>query len=285
MKSKKMVIGAVSSAGFFFFVLILLIVVAASGGSGSEEPLNRYHDHKEIYTQIIQEVYEEKGYRVKANELCWYFVLTNTRPNFAEVKIMANWIAEHDFSYSQLAEKFKEMDDKREALEEYSILELVIFIEDLDDLNEIQEDDNDEIVVGEGSEIGVKIAKKALTRIGYMYLWGGCHTMEEVRNPNQTRFDCSGLVCWAHYQNGIDIGVANTKLLSRMGKKVNKADLSVGDIILFSSNKSYAGIHHVGIYIGNNQMVHAPQDGVPVQIARIDSPFFTNEYYAARRLY
>ncbi len=60
---------------------------------------------------------------------------------------------------------------------------------------------------------GLAIANKALTRQGYMYVWGGCHSMSQISNPNWTKFDCSGLVNWAHYQAGVNIGSNTTKSL------------------------------------------------------------------------
>lgn len=58
-----------------------------------------------------------------------------------------------------------------------------------------------------------------------------------------------------------------------------------GDIILFSSNGQASGVHHVGIYIGNNQMVHAPSTGQPVQVANLSYSYWQNEWYTCRRLY
>lgn len=135
-------------------------------------------------------------------------------------------------------------------------------------------------------ELGLAIANKALTRQGYMYVWGGCHTMSEVKNPNQTKFDCSGLVCWAHYQCGVNIGVQSTKWnLATAGKSVSKANIQAGDIILFSDNGAFSGVHHVGIYIGDNKMVHAPSTGKPVQVADLSYSYWQNEWYTCRRLY
>lgn len=136
-----------------------------------------------------------------------------------------------------------------------------------------------------GTKVGRAIANKALTKLGYMYLWGGCHTMNEIKNPNTTRFDCSGLVCWAHYQCGVNIGVQYTGSLVYMGQKVSKSNIQAGDIILFSNNGSLSGIHHVGIYIGNNQMVHAPSTGKPIQVANLSNAYWQKEWYVARRLY
>lgn len=135
------------------------------------------------------------------------------------------------------------------------------------------------------SSRGLAIANKALTRQGYMYSWGGCHSMSQIANPNWTKFDCSGLVNWAHYQAGVNIGSNTTKTLCGVGTQVDRGSMQAGDIILFSSNGSYSGVHHVGIYIGGNRMVHAPSSGKPVQVATLGNDYWQREFYQARRCY
>ena len=135
------------------------------------------------------------------------------------------------------------------------------------------------------SSRGLAIANKALTRQGYMYSWGGCHSMSQISNPNWTKFDCSGLVNWAHYQAGVNIGSNTTKTLCGVGTQVDRGSMQAGDIILFSSNGSYSGVHHVGIYIGGNRMVHAPSSGKPVQVATLGNGYWQREFYQARRCY
>lgn len=135
------------------------------------------------------------------------------------------------------------------------------------------------------SSRGLAIANKALTRQGYMYSWGGCHSMSQIANPNWTKFDCSGLVNWAHYQAGVNIGSNTTKTLCDVGTQVDRGSMQAGDIILFSSNGSYSGVHHVGIYIGGNRMVHAPSSGKPVQVATLGNGYWQREFYQARRCY
>lgn len=135
------------------------------------------------------------------------------------------------------------------------------------------------------SSRGLAIANKALTRQGYMYSWGGCHSMSQIANPNWTKFDCSGLVNWAHYQAGVNIGSNTTKTLCGVGTQVDRGSMQAGDIILFSSNGSYSGVHHVGIYIGGNRMVHAPSSGKPVQVASLGNGYWQREFYQARRCY
>lgn len=135
-------------------------------------------------------------------------------------------------------------------------------------------------------ELGLAIANKALTRIGYMYVWGGSHSWSTIQNPNQTDFDCSGLVNWAHYQCGVNLGrIHYTGSLVNAGKAVSRSNLQAGDIILFSDNGAVSGVHHVGIYIGNNQMVHAPTTGQAVQVANLNTNYWQREWLSCRRLY
>lgn len=135
------------------------------------------------------------------------------------------------------------------------------------------------------SELGNAIASKALSKQGCMYLWGACHDMASIADPNTSRFDCSGLVNWAHYQAGVNIGSHSTKTLLNVGSAVSRGSMQAGDIILFSSNGSASGVHHVGIYIGNNMMVHAPSSGKPVQVSSLSSSYWQASFYQARRLY
>lgn len=117
------------------------------------------------------------------------------------------------------------------------------------------------------SKLGQAIANKALSKQGYMYLWGGCHTMSEIANPNTTRFDCSGLVSWAHYQAGCNIGTNTTSTLLNKGIAITAKQLQAGDIILFKNSSGQ--VSHVGIAINNSQMVHAPETGKAVQVANL----------------
>ena len=120
------------------------------------------------------------------------------------------------------------------------------------------------------------IANTALSKQVSNYVWG-------ASGPNT--FDCSGLVWWAHKQNGVNFGRCSTKVLVGMGQSVARGNLQAGDIILFSSNGKASGVHHVGIYVGGGRMVHAPRTGETVKVVNITSGYYNNQYYTARRLY
>lgn len=138
------------------------------------------------------------------------------------------------------------------------------------------DDDSSSAVSASTSVSGDDIALKALSKRGYPYVWG-------ASGPNS--FDCSGLVWWAHKQCGISFGRADTRGLSSMGTAISFSNLQPGDVLIFSSNGAYSGIHHTGIYIGNGMMVHAPHSGATVSVVTVTSGYYRNQFYTARRLY
>ena len=96
----------------------------------------------------------------------------------------------------------------------------------------------------------------ALAQLGDPYVWAGA-------GPNS--FDCSGLTQYAYKAAGISLP-HSSKSQSTMGTPVAKADLKPGDLVFF-----YSPVSHVGMYIGNGQMVHAPTSGDVVKVASIDA--------------
>ncbi|MFV0395621.1 MAG: NlpC/P60 family protein [Coprobacillaceae bacterium] len=123
-------------------------------------------------------------------------------------------------------------------------------------------------------QTGLAIANAALTKQGSPYGWGH-------NGPNS--FDCSGLVYWAHNQAGVGLGRTTAAGYSSAGTAVSYNDLQAGDVITFKTIPSY--VSHIGIYIGNGMMVHAPTFGIPVQVVSITSSYWQGCYYNARRLY
>ena len=111
-----------------------------------------------------------------------------------------------------------------------------------------------------------KAVQVALAQIGDLYVSG-------ASGPDQ--FDCSGLTMYAYAAAGISLPHSSLAQ-SRMGSPVARADLQPGDLVFF-----YKPVSHVGIYIGNGQMVHAPTSGDVVKVAKIDS---MGGYVGARRL-
>ena len=122
------------------------------------------------------------------------------------------------------------------------------------------------------SSKGQAIVNTARKYMGVRYVWGG---------SSPKGFDCSGLVQYVCRSLGISVNRTAAAQFSN-GRAVNKADLQPGDLVFFAKSKR---ISHVGIYIGNGQMIHAPHTGDVVRIASINSGYYSRTYVGARRVY
>jgi cell wall-associated NlpC family hydrolase len=116
--------------------------------------------------------------------------------------------------------------------------------------------------------LGERAAKLAQRAVGVPYRWGG---------TSMGGFDCSGLVHWAYGRLGVDVP-HNSYALYGTGKRVSRKHLKPGDVLVFS------GLGHVGLYLGNGRMVHAPQSGRNVEIVRLASSRYGERLVAARRV-
>ncbi|WP_239098401.1 C40 family peptidase [Micromonospora qiuiae] len=96
--------------------------------------------------------------------------------------------------------------------------------------------------------------RTACAQVGKPYVWG-------ATGPNA--FDCSGLTQYAYRAAGIHL-THFTGAQWNEGKAISRADARPGDLVFFFSD-----LHHVGLYLGNNQMVHAPRAGKPVNVSPI----------------
>ena len=105
-----------------------------------------------------------------------------------------------------------------------------------------------------GAGKAAEALRLALSQLGKPYVWG-------ADGPNS--YDCSGLTMWAYAQVGINLP-HYTGSQWNAGAHVGRDDLQPGDLVFF-----YSDLHHVGLYIGDGQMVHAPQTGDVVKIAPI----------------
>ncbi|MET8573816.1 NlpC/P60 family protein [Streptomyces sp. NPDC005012] len=99
----------------------------------------------------------------------------------------------------------------------------------------------------------------AQRKLGSPYVWG-------ATGPNA--FDCSGLIQAAYRSAGVSLP-RTTYAQIDAGRRVSRSQLRPGDLVFF-----YPGITHVGMYIGQGRMIHAPNPSAPVRIAPIDEmPF------------
>jgi cell wall-associated NlpC family hydrolase len=95
----------------------------------------------------------------------------------------------------------------------------------------------------------------ALAQQGKPYVWGGA---------GPSSYDCSGLTQFAYAAAGVQLP-HSSRMQSTMGTPVAREALQPGDLVFF-----YSPVSHVGMYIGNGQMVHAPSAGSVVKVVSLD---------------
>lgn len=121
-----------------------------------------------------------------------------------------------------------------------------------------------------GSEI-VAYAKQFL---GCKYVYGG---------SSPKGFDCSGFTQYVYKHFGYSIA-RSSSAQSKNGRQVSKSELQLGDLILFTPYSSNKGIGHVGIYIGNDQFIHASSEKTGVITSSLNSSMYQRRYVTARRI-
>lgn len=139
--------------------------------------------------------------------------------------------------------------------------------------DEIEYVTGDPNVRGVVSSTGIAIVNEAMRYLGVPYVWGG---------TTPSGFDCSGLVQYVCAKNGIKVDRVTHEQITN-GVEVSKENLMPGDLVFFKDSSGY--VHHVGIYIGDNQFIHAPHTGDVVKISSLNESYYAGEFCGARRVY
>ena len=122
-------------------------------------------------------------------------------------------------------------------------------------------------------EVFAAIIKEAEKYLGYHYVWGG--------SSPSTSFDCSGFVSWVINHSGWDVGRLGAQGLCNICTPVPSANVKPGDLVFFTGTYDTPGVSHVGIYVGNNMMIHC---GDPISYANLNSNYWQSHFYRYGRL-
>ena len=109
--------------------------------------------------------------------------------------------------------------------------------------------------------------------LGYPYVWGG--------SSPSTSFDCFGFVCWVVNHSGWSLGRTSAQGLFNACTPISRSNARPGDLIFFQGTYDTPGVAHVGIYVGNNRMIHC---GNPISYTIINTQYWQSHFYAFGRL-
>lgn len=115
---------------------------------------------------------------------------------------------------------------------------------------------------------------RALDFIGIRYQRGG--------SSPETGFDCSGFVKYLYNETLGLVLPHNAKAIAQQGERVEKTELQPGDLVFFNTMRR--AFSHVGIYLGNNQFIHAPRTGALVRIEDMTDRYWSRRFNGARRI-
>lgn len=121
---------------------------------------------------------------------------------------------------------------------------------------------------------GDTLVKSGEQFLGLPYLWAG---------TSGFGFDCSGFTYSLFQANGVTIP-RDSSVQATHGTAVDKGDLQKGDLLFFADQNGNGFVHHVGMYIGDGEMIHAPDSDTTVKIINVfESDYWSSEYSGARR--
>lgn len=118
------------------------------------------------------------------------------------------------------------------------------------------------------------LIQEAEKYLGMAYVWGG--------SSPSTGFDCSGFVSYVFTNSGVyNMGRRTAQGIYDISSPVSPADAKPGDIIFFKGTYDTSGVSHVGIYVGNGQMIHC---GDPIQYTSINTAYWQSHFFAFGRV-
>ncbi len=120
---------------------------------------------------------------------------------------------------------------------------------------------------------GDDIVQSGKAFLGLPYLWAGMSGFG---------YDCSGFTYTMYHANGITIP-RDSSIQAQHGIKVERENLKPGDLLFFAHDNGKGKVHHVGMYIGDDKMIHSPNSSTHVRIDEINTSGYGEEYAGAKR--
>ncbi len=131
------------------------------------------------------------------------------------------------------------------------------------------------------------VAAKAeqLIQTGKSLIGKATYSNTEYRTTYPYKFSCASFLMYIFEKNGVDLATYNEDYMIQQGTSVNRSQLQKGDLLFFKSKKTGTDPDHVGMYIGDNKMIHMADSQQNIVISDLNSkPYYTENYVGARRV-
>ena len=102
-------------------------------------------------------------------------------------------------------------------------------------------------------------------------------------DPASLKFRCASFMHYIFAQNGVDLGRPDEDYMVKLGSPVEKSQLQRGDLVFFDGDKNGL-LDHVGIYVGDNKILHMADSKLNVVISDLSGQWYVDSYVTARRV-
>ncbi|WP_234007665.1 C40 family peptidase [Lysinibacillus sp. FJAT-14745] len=124
-----------------------------------------------------------------------------------------------------------------------------------------------------------------LIQTGKSLISKATYSNTEYKPTYPYKFSCASFLMYIFEKNGVDLATYNEDYMMQQGTSVNRNQLQKGDLLFFKSKKTGTDPDHVGMYIGDNKMIHMADSKQNIIISDLNSkPYYTDAYVGARRV-
>ncbi|WHY85490.1 NlpC/P60 family protein [Neobacillus novalis] len=140
-------------------------------------------------------------------------------------------------------------------------------------------------VNSQNNQLAVEAKADQLIQTGKSLIGKATYSTSEYKSTYPYKFSCATFIDYIFKQNGVDLATYNENYMVQQGTYVSRDQLQKGDLVFFKSKKTGTDPDHVGMYIGDNKVIHMADSKQNIVIADMNSkPYYTDAYFSARRV-
>ncbi|MGE8205244.1 C40 family peptidase [Heyndrickxia sp. NPDC080065] len=137
----------------------------------------------------------------------------------------------------------------------------------------------------QNNQLAVEAKANQLIQTGKSLIGKATYSNSEYKPTAPYKFSCASFIMYIFEKNGVDLATYNEDYMVKQGTYVPRNQLQKGDLVFFKSKKTGTDPDHVGMYIGDNKIIHMADPKQNIVISDLDSkPYYKDSYFSARRV-